>query len=621
MSSDKNSQDKQKKVNKDNKLKKWAEKLFPILLVIILLSLFYIPLFRSIQQQNFLTFPDSERQITFSTQFYRYIFNHSENPNFPRNEYPPAAHIITAFFYRIFGRSLFVAKISMLFFAAILLLSLYGIGNHYGGRASAITLTAMGAGSPWVMVYHLEYYPDLPAASFVALFFYLLLRSNYFENKKFSLLAGASVGLAFLCKWTALAVVILPLLWFIAPAVIKSWKTGLSFLISMVLIVVFAMITFKIIFTDFGPIGDKALLLKYIGYYLLPMGAFLGLSCFKEKEYLSIFNPRHRKAALSILNFTRSIFIAFLTVAPWIIESNASIAYKFELDSNTPPALVGSTNYDIILKLLKVVFSSFSFYFYFAMAGIVLMFTYRRKLYEKIIVPVNLFFSLLLIFVILKIAEPIGRYCVIWLPFTLILGGYWVSHVKKEKLRNVIVVFVLIFCVFNMYGSWLFPGKGYTFLKKVGYCRKPVTYGQKVSDLLTFMYKPLAAGEPSAQASANLDPIADYILENAPKNSNIAFFNMTDPSGKRKYTLLKGVHLENEIFFKGGNPRVFQVPQLTRKILHGKRVVVLIYKNEERDKEFIKYLTTRLYNYYQTLPTNDKLFDLPRDMIIRVLIF
>lgn len=607
--------------------KKWIEKLFPLLIVIILFSLFFIAFFIYIQKDVFIPFPDSQHHILLSTRFYRYIFYHSENPLFPKSQYPPVPHIITAFFYKLFGRSLAVAKCSMLFFVAVFLFSLYGIGNHYGGKKAAIVLTAMGAGSPWVMIFSDQYYPDFPSAAFAALTFYLILRSNFFKDDKMSLLAGLSLAVAFLCKWSAILVVILPLLWFIAPSVIRSWKTGLAFFICVIFTGLFAGITLRIIFTSDQLYEYVNFIGKYIVYYVLPLGIFLTLSYLKSNRYLSLFKQSERESALSILNFTRSIAIAFLAVAPWIFQSSFHLHQKFVRDFQAPPALQDYTTMEIITKLLAIISSSFSYLVYFILAGLIFTFIYKENLYEKLIIPINVFVTA---FIILKIAEPTARYFIIWLPFTLTLGSYWVCNIKNRKIQNSIVAFVLILSILSMYGTWLFPEKANRFIEKISY---PILLREGKFSFLNVLYKPLSVEEKEVlkatildwepfsvvSGTFKLDAAAEYIIKNIFKIPRIQF---VDP-GDFLWKYLRGSHLETEIFYKGGNVTVIQSPPELSEgaALREARVLVIAFVDKGSLKNYGKIAAKRIIRAHGRLPSNDKTFDIGRDVKLRVLIF
>lgn len=594
--------------------KKWQNILFPVLLVIILLSLFYIPLATTLQQDNFLPCPDSQHRIMLSIRYYKYIFHSLGNPEFLKTEYPPFLQIVTSLFYLIFGANMFITKITMLFFTTVFLFSLYGIGNYYGGKTTAVMLTFMGAGSPWVMIFNREYYSDFPAAAFIALSFYLILKSNYFENREISMLAGLSMAIAFLCKWSAVLVITLPILWFIAPRVIKSWKIGLTFLSALAFAGIFTGLTFYMIFFEGKHSIPGNFFIQYFGYYFVPLSLFIGLSYFQQENFLSLFEASQRKSALAILNFTRTLAIAFILVSPWIIICKDQIYHRYGREYGLPPIISLFSTMDIFTRVIRVIMSSFSYFAYFILAGIAFMFIHGERFYEKIILLLNL---LLPAYLILKIAEPSARYFVIWLPFTLILGGYWISHLKNVKIRKLIVVFVLCLGVLNMYGKWL-PRKYQNLVEKVRY---PIPYKEKGhSYLLLLLYKPVVTGEPPENLRYSLEPAIEYIQRNTLPGLRVRYYylNLTNPR-----VLIWDYHFESRIFFRMGKVKSLKSLPEKKDVAVGDQPVVLILYEDNKigSRKYAQHVANKLSGIYKSLPENDKTFDLGRGINLRILIY
>lgn len=100
------------------------------------------------------------------------------------------------------------------FFLAILLLSVYGIGSvaysHNVGVLSAILVSF----SPLIFGHTRVAMLDLPLASMVSFSFYLLLKTNRFQNFWYSLLAGIAFGLSQLTKETAIIFIAAPLVYY-----------------------------------------------------------------------------------------------------------------------------------------------------------------------------------------------------------------------------------------------------------------------------------------------------------------------------------------------------------------------------------------------------------------------
>ncbi len=104
-------------------------------------------------------------------------------------------------FYHLIGVSADAALISMSFYNFILIFSIYFLGKKIKskevGLLSGISLSFLpsiaGASKTFVAI--------LPMCCFVLLTLYFYLKSNYFENRKYSILCGLFFGLGMLTKY------------------------------------------------------------------------------------------------------------------------------------------------------------------------------------------------------------------------------------------------------------------------------------------------------------------------------------------------------------------------------------------------------------------------------------
>jgi len=116
--------------------------------------------------------------------------------------YPPLVSYVAVPFYGVLGESPFAAFQVMSFFLVVLILSVYLIGRRMFDRSTAILAALIVCASPIVVEYSRMFMLDLPLASMVALSVWCLLRTDDFERPFASLIAGASLGLGMLTKWT-----------------------------------------------------------------------------------------------------------------------------------------------------------------------------------------------------------------------------------------------------------------------------------------------------------------------------------------------------------------------------------------------------------------------------------
>ena len=116
--------------------------------------------------------------------------------------YPPLVSYVAVPFYRVLGESPFAAFQVMTFFLVLLILSVYFVGRRLFDRPTAMLAALILSASPIVVEYSRMFMLDLPLASMVAFSVWCLLRTDDFEHPFASLIAGLSLGLGMLTKWT-----------------------------------------------------------------------------------------------------------------------------------------------------------------------------------------------------------------------------------------------------------------------------------------------------------------------------------------------------------------------------------------------------------------------------------
>lgn len=143
----------------------------------------------------------------------RDIVNKSEEyPLFrPSGYYPPLVPVFTAFWYLFLGTSSVVAILSNLVFIGVLLFSTYALGATLFDRNIGLLSAVFVATFPIILQHSVVYMLDLPLTALVALGIWLVVKTENFSNRLFSLLAGVCFGLGMLTKWTFLFFALGPL--------------------------------------------------------------------------------------------------------------------------------------------------------------------------------------------------------------------------------------------------------------------------------------------------------------------------------------------------------------------------------------------------------------------------
>jgi 4-amino-4-deoxy-L-arabinose transferase-like glycosyltransferase len=118
---------------------------------------------------------------------------------------PPFSHLLTVPLYRLFGVSTDVALMKNAIFVAVLLLSVYGIGRRlYDTRVGLLGAFIV---STYPILFSISRMPyiDYSLTAMVALSIYLLVASEGFRRRGYSLSLGVAIGLGILTKWPFVA--------------------------------------------------------------------------------------------------------------------------------------------------------------------------------------------------------------------------------------------------------------------------------------------------------------------------------------------------------------------------------------------------------------------------------
>lgn len=125
--------------------------------------------------------------------------------------YPPLVHLTVTVSYALFGVSADVAAMTNSLYLVLFLLAVYGIGERLAGPWIGLASAVLASLFPIVFSMSRYLYIDFALASLVAVNVCLLLRSEGFRRRGYSLLYGLSFGLGMLVKWTFVVFALAPL--------------------------------------------------------------------------------------------------------------------------------------------------------------------------------------------------------------------------------------------------------------------------------------------------------------------------------------------------------------------------------------------------------------------------
>ena len=136
---------------------------------------------------------------------------------------PPLTYIAAAIVQNIFGRGADRATLINLFFSAILLISVYGLGKKLFDRRVGLWAAGLCQILPALYRYRLDFLLDYPLTAAVSFSFYCLTlwklnseaenHQKCFQSWLWAAAFGLSFGLALMVKQTALMFLLIPILW------------------------------------------------------------------------------------------------------------------------------------------------------------------------------------------------------------------------------------------------------------------------------------------------------------------------------------------------------------------------------------------------------------------------
>lgn len=414
----------------------------PYVILLLLVVVFLLQAYFFIRADTLIQYSDHH---SFISSKYHDFFNGGEGTFFPKDWYPPVMYFITHLFYLVRGSSIETARLSLLVFVPVFIISMFGIGKRYGGTISGIVVAALAASSPFILNTSRNYFPDFPQTAMTALCFYLLLNTDEYRKTVMSYLLGLCLALSFLTKWSTPFFITFPLIWFILPHIFRSWRSGVTFLINLLFqgYIFYKMLVYKEIS---GPGIDPLLwFYYYVKNLAIPILIYLLVLFLVERmarrrkgrekgnEDVSgndLIAPENTSAGwINTLNFSRMSATAMLLISPWLIYSALDIRYKFIFEHKTGDRSIGFN--DFVFKYLLLMFKShFNLSLVLICLGIVFLFIRREKLFEKLILPVNLIFCVALMS---YIGHTDARYSLSLIIFTSTLAGYWVDYISKLR--------------------------------------------------------------------------------------------------------------------------------------------------------------------------------------------
>lgn len=156
--------------------------------------------------------------------------------------YPPLSFLVVLLFYLIFGPQGQMVVMVNSIYIVLAIVCVYLIGKHIFNKPTGLLAAFILSSFPGFIGFSRQYWIEFGLIGYVCLDLYLLLKTNFFENRKYSILLGIALALSFLHKYEFILFIIGPLLLLIYKSgVLKDisrlkWSNKLTnFILTLVL--------------------------------------------------------------------------------------------------------------------------------------------------------------------------------------------------------------------------------------------------------------------------------------------------------------------------------------------------------------------------------------------------
>jgi len=143
--------------------------------------------------------------------------------------YSPLVPLTSVPFYFLFGLTDDVAVLSLMPYFLILLLSIYKLGQKlYSSNSAGLLAALLVSLFPIIVGFSRVYYLEIPMTALVTLTFVFLLKTDYFKNRKYSILFGITLALTLFVKWISVVFIAGPFLFYAFSSLSPKRSTEVS---------------------------------------------------------------------------------------------------------------------------------------------------------------------------------------------------------------------------------------------------------------------------------------------------------------------------------------------------------------------------------------------------------
>jgi len=328
--------------------------------------------------------------------------------------YPPFFHLSTTPLY-IFGTSADVSTCVNLIYLAILLFSVYGIGEIIFNKKVGLLAALIISFYPFLINIQRDYLLDFALISMISLSIYFLLKSDSFKDIRYSALFGLAFALTVLTKWTGIFFLIGPVLWVFYRAYTSKKMCAYC--------------------------GKDAKDIRY------------GIKWFCSERHKRRYLKEGKPLLFSgrVNNFLITFFILFLIAGIWYVPNfervYQSVTFFGAAKMSQPgiteeePAIISLQSFAYYLNAVNV--QVLLFFSVLIIIGLVFLFKSKGK--DNRDKKIFFALSILIPYLIFTLTtNKDTRYTVPLLLFFAILSAFWIMKLRNERLKAAIISLILI---------------------------------------------------------------------------------------------------------------------------------------------------------------------------------
>jgi 4-amino-4-deoxy-L-arabinose transferase-like glycosyltransferase len=369
---------------------------------------------------------DESDHLTKSLQYYNILTNPGSgaisNLIQVDNYYPPFYHLSTVLSYFLFGTSMAAAVSINIFYFGILLFSVYGIGKYLYNKETGLLAAVFISLYPSMVGMRRYYLIEIALIATVALCIYLLLLSDHFRNRKYSIGFGIAFAVSILTKWTALFFIIGPL----GVVLYESFIKNRSF---------FKKSTKKICTYCGKEVTNKEIIYS--------KESFCSSNCktlWKKGQKKNVTGIGSTPATNFILMGAAALFFSLIWYAPHISEVYRTIVWGNEYWGTTEGQPEVFTLQSMLFYVFSLINFQVSFIFFIPfLIGLVIILRHHLKSNYFLLSWIALPFILMTF-----LRHKNDRYTIAFIAAVAIISAFWIASLKSKKTKAAVILVILL---------------------------------------------------------------------------------------------------------------------------------------------------------------------------------